>query len=258
MNVRPSRTAPRPPVIVRTSALHPSVLNVRLADDTIVPPLDELRSWVESVAEDPSVATIRTAAMFQRPASRFEEAGFEVADRLVLLRADLRAPAIRAVIRGGDMRLRRRATFTMRRHHLAAASRVDVAAFGAEWGHEAADLDEISRATPVTRGRFRTDPPRRGLSARPGGDLAAFAIAGASGEHGYLQRLAVAPGVQRRGHGRALTVDALHWMARRHLPDCLVNTSVDNTAARSLYQSIGFATTADELRVLCLDVRSRR
>jgi ribosomal protein S18 acetylase RimI-like enzyme len=231
---------------------------VRLADDSVVPVLDELRSWVDSVADNPSVATIRTAAMFRRAADRFEEAGFEVADRLVLLRADLTASAVRDAMRPREMWLARRATSTLRRRHFAAASRIDIAAFGAEWGHDAADLDEISRATPVARARRRTESPSRAPLRRPRGDLVAFAIAGASGAHGYLQRLAVAPEAQRRGHGRALTIDALRWMARRRLPDCLVNTSVDNVAARRLYESTGFATTADELTVLSLDVRSRR
>ncbi len=96
-------------------------------------------------------------------------------------------------------------------------------------------------ATPHRR------PPRRYRPATPGrlgfrrrGGVVAFAIAGASSDHGYLQRLAVEPGAQRRGHGRALTVDALRWMMRRRLPDCLVNTSVDNDAALGLYGSIGF------------------
>ena len=86
----------------------------------------------------------------------------------------------------------------------------------------------------------------------------AFAIAGASSERGYLQRLAVDPGAQRAGHGRALTVDALRWMARRRVADCLVNTSVDNHAALALYRSIGFTPMDDLLTVLHADVGALR
>jgi ribosomal protein S18 acetylase RimI-like enzyme len=86
-------------------------------------------------------------------------------------------------------------------------------------------------------------------------EVEAFAVAGASSEHGYLQRLSVDPTRQRHGHGRHLTIDALGWMVRRGLPDCLVNTSVNNVAALALYDSVGFQPMRDRLRVLQYDVR---
>ena len=80
----------------------------------------------------------------------------------------------------------------MRRYHFGAAAAVDRAAFGAGWGHDAAELAEICRATPVHAARYRlATPRRRGIAGRA--TLVAFAIAGASSEHGYLQRLAVDP-----------------------------------------------------------------
>ena len=143
----------------------------------------------------------------------------------------------------------------MRRHHFAAAAAVDRAAFGPGWGHDARELVEICRATPVHAARQRVAAPRRlGVPGAP--RPIAFAIAGASSEHGYLQRLSVDPGVQRCGHGRALTVDALRWMMRRRLRDCLVNTSVDNSAALALYDSIGFQRMDEQLTVLQVDLRS--
>ena len=54
--------------------------------------------------------------------------------------------------------------------------------------------------------------------------------------------------------GRALTIDSLRWMARRHLADCLVNTSVDNSRALALYRSIGFRPLREHLEVLEFDV----
>jgi ribosomal protein S18 acetylase RimI-like enzyme len=47
-------------------------------------------------------------------------------------------------------------------------------------------------------------------------------------------------------------------MARRRVPNCLVNTSVDNSAALALYDSIGFTPMDEQLTVLHLDVRSLR
>ena len=86
------------------------------------------------------------------------------------------------------------------------AAAIDCAAFGAEWGNGAADLAEIRRATTSHRARIRraaSSPPARRALRRP--PIVAFAISGAAGGQGYLQRLAVLPEHQRRGHGRALT-----------------------------------------------------
>ena len=122
----------------------------------------------------------------------------------------------------------------------------------------------MRESSPRSVAPRRCTPPatelrRRAAAASPAAaDLVAFALAGASSDHGYLQRLAVDPGAQRRGHGRALTTDALRWMARRRLPDCLVNTSVDNAAALALYDSIGFTPMDELLTVFHVDVRAWR
>jgi len=215
----------------------------------MVPTLGDITEWVDAVRGDETVETIRTSALFPKSADRFVEAGFTVADTLALLRADLGSRSIRAALAAAASD--DSATVTLRHRDYADAARVDRAAFGPTWGHDADELDEIRHATPLHRARGRVR--RGGLFRR---DLEAFAVAGASSEHGYLQRLAVDPAYQRRGHGRRLTVDALLWMARRGLPDCLVNTSVTNTAALALYHSVGFDPMRDRLRVLQFDVRS--
>ena len=252
MSVR--ATATLRSLVVRPASNGTALFHVRLRDDSVLPEVGELRSWLDRIAADESASsTIRTAALFPRAAARFEAAGFEVADRLALLRADLDDPRVRAALGGRG----ERATRTMRRYHFGTAAAIDRAAFGAGWGHDASELVEICRATPLHAARCRLARPRRhGVPGR--GELVAFAIAGASSDHGYLQRLAVEPSVQRRGHGRALTTDALRWMARRRVPNCLVNTSVDNSAALALYDSIGFAPMDEQLTVLHLDVRSLR
>jgi ribosomal protein S18 acetylase RimI-like enzyme len=243
-------------LVVRPASRDQSLIHVRPRDDSVVPDVDEVRACLETIAAKSAVATtVRSSALFPRAAERFAAAGFEVADRLALLCAALDSPPVRAATRL-DSRVEG-STRTMRRHHFAAASDVDNAAFGAGWGHDGDELAEICRATPTSTARYRMAAPGR-LGFRRRGDVVAFAIAGASSEHGYLQRLAVDPGAQRRGHGRALTVDALRWMLRRRLPDCLVNTSVDNDAALALYGSIGFRRMEQQLTVLRFDLRSLR
>jgi ribosomal protein S18 acetylase RimI-like enzyme len=234
-------------MLVRRAAYQPTLAYVRLADDSVVPSLDDIRRVVETLRDDRRVETLRTSALFPRSAEQFATAGFTPADTLRLLRADFASDAIRHVI--AEQRGSRLNIATMRRWNYAAAARVDRAAFGPAWGHDAAELDDIRHATPVHRARYRYD--QDSMLSR---ELRSFAVAGASSEHGYLQRLSVDPAVQRQGDGRGLTIDALAWMLQQRVPDCLVNTSVDNARALALYESVGFVPLRDHLTVMQLDV----
>src|SRR3990170_1772148 len=236
----------RRPMLVRRAAYQPTLAYVRLADDSVVPSLDDIRSVVDTLRGDRRVETVRTSALFPQSADRFAAAGFTSADTLRLLRADLASRSILAAI--AAQRHSRVRIATMRRWNYEAAARVDRAAFGSSWGHDAAELDDIRHATPLHRARYRYD--QGSMLAR---ELRAFAVAGASSEHGYHQRLSVDPAVQRQGDGRTLTIDALDWMSRQRVPDCLVNTSVDNDPALGLYESVGFVALRDHLSVMQLD-----
>jgi ribosomal protein S18 acetylase RimI-like enzyme len=230
-----------PRVRVRPWAFDRDVVQLALADQGIVPSVPEIHGWVDALAADrPELRAIRTGALFADAAGRFASAGFRVIDTLALLRIDLAGTARRPRLPTSSLRARR---------HVDAA-RVDRAAFGDPWGNEAGDLAEIRRATPVHRARARF------VAASGGGrrELVAFAITGAAAGHGYLQRLAVAPEYQGRGHGRALTLDSLRWMRARRLAYGLVNTAVDNERALGLYESVGFDRLAAELVVMQLDV----
>ena len=187
---------------------------------------------------------IRTGALFPEAAKSFTAAGFAVIDTLALLRADL-----------GDVRRPPPPAPTVRltTRRLSEASAVDRAAFGDPWGNEAGDLADIRRATPIHRSRARL--AGAGGLRRP---LVAFAISGAAAGQGYLQRLAVAPEHQGQGHGRALVVDALAWMAARRLSHALVNTAVGNGAALGLYESQGFHRLPEQLVVMQLDLETVR
>jgi ribosomal protein S18 acetylase RimI-like enzyme len=224
------------------------MVHLSLADQGIVPDPDELASWVDTLAGRESVRAIRTGALFTEAANRFAGAGFAVVDTLMLLRADLSDPAVgRTERRGG-------ATVPLRHRQHDEAARVDRSAFGAEWSNAPADLGEIRRATAAHRARARRAlaTNTRRMFRRP--PIVAFAITGAAGGQGYLQRLAVLPEHQRQGHGRVLTVDSLAWMRRRRLGHAVVNTGVDNEPARELYESLGFRALSDRLVVMQLDL----
>jgi ribosomal protein S18 acetylase RimI-like enzyme len=236
-------------VRVRPSAFDPGVVLLALADQGIVPDPDELAGWVDTLAARDGVRAIRTGALFAAAAGRFADAGFSVVDTLMLLRADLTDPPVRSARRTDG------ATAPLRARQHGVAAQIDSAAFGAEWGNGAADLAEIRRATTSHRARIRrasSSPPRSGVLRRP--PIVAFAITGAAGGQGYLQRLAVLPEHQRRGHGRALTIDSLAWMRRRRLGHAVVNTGIDNEPARALYESLGFRALPDRLVVMQLDL----
>jgi ribosomal protein S18 acetylase RimI-like enzyme len=228
------------------------MIHLALADQGIVPDADELAGWVDALAGRDDVHAVRTGALFAAAADRFADAGFSVVDTLMLLRADLADPR---VVRSSP---RRDATVPLRARHHGAAAVVDRAAFGQKWGNSPSDLAEIRQATSVHRARARRAPTSpRPPWIPPRGPLVAFAISGAAGGQGYLQRLAVLPEHQRQGHGRALTVDSLAWMHQRRLSHAVVNTGVGNEPARALYETLGFRAIPDRLVVMQLDLTDR-
>jgi ribosomal protein S18 acetylase RimI-like enzyme len=56
----------------------------------------------------------------------------------------------------------------------------------------------------------------------------------------YLEELYVVPGLRGRGLGRALLEAAMHHAKERGADRIDLNTSVDDVAARALYESAGF------------------
>jgi ribosomal protein S18 acetylase RimI-like enzyme len=128
-------------------------------------------------------------------------------------------------------------TDALRRRHHAHAALVDQEAFGPLWGNDEQSIGDIRAATPVHRARRR----------RIGRHLAGFAISGAAGDSGYIQRLAVAHAARRQGVARDLVADALRWMRRRSFSTTYVNTGVTNDAALALYDRFGFVRLDDQL-----------
>ena len=157
------------------------------------------------------------------------DAGFAVRGRLHLLvhdLANLSAPSGRT----------RRANRADREPLLAA----DAAAFDEFWRFDALALREAARATP--RAHTRVAPAQR--------DPDAYGLFGRAGRSGYVQRLAVAPGAQRNGLGRALLSDGLRWLRAHGAQRAFVNTQEDNGPALALYLRSGFRQLPVGLHVL--------
>jgi ribosomal protein S18 acetylase RimI-like enzyme len=211
-----------------------------------VPAPDELGDVIER-ARRRGFRVLRTGALFPDAACAVLEAGFRPIDSLVLLRIDLDGPgaldAPELVGARGSVRVSR----LWARHHSAAAE-VDRVSFGATWGNDARSLADIRRATPAHWAR------KVGTSR----GVAAFAISGAGGRTGYVQRLAVHPDQRRAGIANALVHDALVWMRSRGLSSALVNTGEENAAALGLYERWGFRRLGDRLTVAELDLTGSR
>jgi ribosomal protein S18 acetylase RimI-like enzyme len=157
------------------------------------------------------------------------DVGFAVKGRLHLLAHDLEnLPA-----QSGQTR---RATRADRAELLA----TDAAAFEEFWRFDALALREAARATPRSHLRVATAPhgPR------------GYGLFGRAGTAGYVQRLAVAPEVQRRGLGQALLSDGLRWLGSHGAKRVYVNTQEDNDRALALYLRAGFKQLPVGLRVL--------
>ena len=193
-----------------------------------LPSITDLQRWTDRL-RDLGYTRVRTTALATPASLRAESAGFHVIQELALLEhTDPRHTAGRAVA-GATRKL------THSQH--ADASAVDVAAFTANWALEPGAIADVCAATPRHRARVA------------GSTVAAYAITGRDAKQGFLQRLAVAPQHQRRGLGRELVLDSLHWLARWRVQRVLVNTPTDNLAALRLYEQVGFRQLAESLRV---------
>ncbi|MGI8792575.1 MAG: GNAT family N-acetyltransferase [Acidimicrobiales bacterium] len=197
------------------------------------------------------VATLRqqgftrvvTGALTTTEQAGFLKAGFAVSEHLHLLARDLRTlpPSPTALLRKAAQQ-----------DHPEVLE-IDTLAFSPFWRLDPASLIEAVRATPHTRFRVACDADADGSPA-PGGRLIGYAIVGRSGRRGYLQRLAVRPGDESRGVGRALILDGLRWLRRWRADEVLVNTQHENARALALYEQLGFARQPSGLTVLGIDL----
>jgi ribosomal protein S18 acetylase RimI-like enzyme len=165
----------------------------------------------------------------------FGAAGFEVQERLHLLRHDLgnrRASSkVGAVIRRG------------RRRDIDAVLAIDRLAFEPFWQLTPEALTEARMATPRSRFRVLTDGP-----------VVGYHVTGFAESTGYLQRLAVHPDRFGQGHGTTLVADALRWCERHRCSQLYVNTQETNQRALDLSLRLGFVLEPRGLAVLRQDL----
>jgi ribosomal protein S18 acetylase RimI-like enzyme len=199
---------------VRPHRGDPAAAHVTVTEPSIVT-LESVRYLSDELAER-GVRHIVTSAMDPSQAEPFIDAGFRIKESLDLLGRPLN-------------RLPRPSHVTHRVKDRAAVIALDQLSFD----DDALDDDALTDAlVATTASRFRIVGP----SETPLG----YAITGAAGWRGYIQRLAVHRAARRKGIGTALLIDGLRWARRRGARTAVVNTNVDNTGARALYESQEF------------------
>ena len=114
---------------------------------------------------------------------------------------------------------------------------MDAAAFEAPWQYSVAALREaLSHAATAT-------------VVEAEGQLVAYQISTAGSHSGHIARLAVLPGWQGRGVGRALLSGVVVHFDSAGAPMITVNTQHDNSASLKLYESFGFEITGEHFPV---------
>lgn len=216
-----------------------SVAYITPVPDAPIPSAAFVHRCLEQLAQR-GYGRVVTSALSRPEQEGFRQNGFEVVEELHLLAHDLRripgpnpTPAPAAVIK--------RATDAHRHAVLA----VDDRAFPPFWQLGDVGLDDAVNATPHSRFRVAVLPDHR---------VAGYAVTGRSARRGFLQRLAVDPEHRQQGIGQALVLDGLRWLRRWRVDRAVVNTQLDNTAALSLYEHLGFRREPSGLCVLARDL----
>lgn len=195
-----------------------------------------MRRCLHLLAEQ-GFGTVITGALPPAEQRSFLEAGFVAQEYLHLLVLDLSLPLLPLppsprLYRAGRSR---------RRQLLA----VDGACFSAFWRIDEAGLREVLAATERHRLRVALGDKRFVIG---------YAVCGATGRRGFVQRLAVSPGAQGHGIGKRLLLDGLYWMRSLGVQEVAVNTQVGNATALSLYRRAGFQDDAAGLCVLSAEL----
>lgn len=217
---------PDPPGVAWVRAfIGKSVLSPAAAWDAMWP-----RARVSAIGLGARIAAALTAEPWMEALLR--ASGFAETNRVVFLEHHGRpgAPALPA-----GVRLR-----PYRPSDLQAVCEVDAEAFQGLWRYSEIVLRAaLAQAAMITL--LEVD-----------GRLAGYQLSTASVLGVHLARLAVRPGFQRRGFGRALVEHLLHEFGRQGLDRVSVNTQQDNLPSLRLYRRLGFQPTRQSYPVYTL------
>lgn len=191
---------------------------------------------------------LRTPALDEADTRWFSQQGFEVVQTLTMLQRECRGTRVSRT-ESATLAVTRRQLRSRRRDELFdRLLRIDADSFLPPWNLDRAAFEKACDATDDHVVRVATD----GAS-----DVIGFALVGRTGSYAYLQRLAVAPQLRRRGVGRRLVEESLAWASDRGADTLYVNTEPTNTAALALYASLQFTTRTEVLSVLEREVAVR-
>ena len=240
------------PVVISAAAHEPGAALVQLRSDEHVP--SDFFSTLRSEMSARGCHRVRSNAIAERFIDAAHRAGFEVAQRLVLLRRDMHgadgvANAFTPDDDRGDGRhgvdgrvecgvhgVIHSDEFTYRgptpRSRLAIeeCARVDAVSFAESWSLDAAALRDAATATP--RHRF--------VVSRVDDTVVGFVLSGADSRYGFIQRLAVDPTARNHGVATSLLTASLRWLSTPLIETTWVNTEPTNEAALRLYARVGF------------------
>lgn len=212
-------------------------------DGFSLPESTVIEHWLTTLTQW-GYAQVRTNALNHGATATLQSAGFDVVQELTLLSLTHWTPTplpspenvvAKKVLRWGAIRRRLRDEIL----------NLDQQAFGTQWGLDQDLLTDAISATTY----------RQVFVTREGQQLTGFVVVGATGDTGYIQRLAVRENVRRRSVGSCLVAAAVSWAQKRGCTHTVVNTETTNVAALGLYEKIGFVALPDRLAVLQKELR---
>jgi len=171
-----------------------------------------------------------TKPLGEYEAENYERWGFETLYRIVLLEKQLRRQRASAAVPETYAEIVR-----YKKRYLKDVLSLDASAFDDFWRLDAHTLEAV--ATSCYRNAF--------LVAKRDGEVLGYAVGGANGRFGYLQRLGIHAAHQGEGIGEALTLSIISTLRSMGAVSLMVNTQEDNAAALSLYRKLGFETMPD-------------